>query len=170
MEQIIKGHLILLGNNIDTDQIYPGRYLELVEYEEVGKHCLEGVDPIISGSLKKGDVIVAGTNFGCGSSREQAAIALLTRGVSAIVAESFARIFFRNGINLGLPLVTCPGISRIAKNGELIEINVRTGDIFLPERNMAVKGEQMGEHVMSILAANGIKPLFRQKYEKRQTT
>ena len=166
MEKIIKGQIVLLGKNVDTDQIYPGRYLELVDYEEIGRHCLEGADPRITSSLKEGDVIVAGTNFGCGSSREHAPIALLARGVSAVVAESFARIFFRNGINLGLPLVTCPGISRIAKNGESIEINVRTGEIFLPEQNKAVKGEQMGEHAMNILAANGIKPLFRQKYEK----
>ena len=166
MEEVIKGRLILLGNNIDTDQIYPGRYLELVEYAEIGKHCLEGVDPSISTALQKGDILVAGTNFGCGSSREHASIALLAKGVSAVVAESFARIFFRNGINLGLPLVTCRGISQIAKNMEQIEINIRTGEIFFPERVVVVQGEQIGAHALNILAANGIKPLFRQKIEK----
>ena len=166
MKEMIKGRLILLGKNIDTDQIYPGRYLELVEYADIGKHCLEGVGSQIAGILQKGDIVVAGTNFGCGSSREHAAIALLAKGISAVAADSFARIFFRNGINLGLPLITCPGISQIAKHMEQIEVNIRTGEIFLPERDIAVKGEQMGAHALSILAANGIKPLFRQKSQK----
>ena len=168
MKEMIKGRLILLGKNIDTDQIYPGRYLELVEYADIGRHCLEGVDPRIAASLQKGDVVAAGTNFGCGSSREHAPISLLAAGVSAVVAESFARIFFRNGINLGLPLVICPGISQIARDGEQIEINIRTGEIFLPERNITVKGEQMGDHAMNILSAGGIKPMFRQKMRKER--
>ena len=169
MEETVKGRLMLLGKNIDTDQIYPGRYLELVEYADIGKHCLEGVDPKIAGAFRKGDVIVAGSNFGCGSSREHAAIALLAMGVSAVAAESFARIFFRNGINLGLPLITCPGISQIARDGEQIEINIRTGEILLPERRVSAQGEKIGEHAMNILAANGIKPLFRQKTQKEKT-
>ncbi len=161
MREIINGQLLLLGKNIDTDQIYPGRYLELVEPSEIGKHCLEGVDPEIPKTFKKGGVVVAGTNFGCGSSREHAPIALLSMGVFAVVAESFARIFFRNSINLGLPLIVCPGISRVARDGERIAVNIRTGVIEFPDREITLEGEKLGEHAMNILAANGIKAMFR---------
>jgi 3-isopropylmalate/(R)-2-methylmalate dehydratase small subunit len=160
---IVKGRLLLLGRNIDTDQIYPGRYLELVEKADIAKHCLEGVDPAIAGGFEKGGLIAAGPNFGCGSSREHAPIALLGMGVSAVIADSFARIFFRNSINLGLPLIVCPGISEIVNNGELIEANIVTGEIILPERGVIIKGEAMGAHAMEILSAGGIKPLMRKK-------
>jgi 3-isopropylmalate/(R)-2-methylmalate dehydratase small subunit len=163
MQEYIKGNALLLGKNIDTDQIYPGRYLELVQPDEIGTHCLEGVDPAIASTFRKGDVIVASTNFGCGSSREHAPIALLAMGASAVVAESFARIFFRNGINLGLPLITCPGISSAVQNGERIEIDIRTGRIVLPGSGKTLQAEQMGDFAMQILSAGGIKPLFRSR-------
>ena len=99
MKEKFAGQALALGNNIDTDQIYPGRYLALTNPEEIGSHCLEGVDEGIARKFPKGGIIVAGTNFGCGSSREHAAIALLNMGAGAVVAESFARIFYRNAIN-----------------------------------------------------------------------
>ena len=110
METKITGKILVLDNNIDTDQIYPGRYLELTDPEAIGSHCLEGVDPAIAGSFPRGGIVAAGTNFGCGSSREHAPIALLHMGAAAVLADSFARIFFRNAINLGLPLVICTPI------------------------------------------------------------
>lgn len=103
MDTLITGRAVVLGNNIDTDQIYPGRFLELVDPVEIGSHCLDGVDPGIAPAFVKGDIIVAGSNFGCGSSREHAPIALINMGASVVLADSFARIFFRNAINLGLP-------------------------------------------------------------------
>ena len=105
MQEQITGKVMLLGNNIDTDQIYPGRYIEIVDPKEIVKHCLEGVDTSISQKFKPGDILVVGANFGCGSSREHAAIALKVMGVSVVLGESFARIFFRNAINIGLPLL-----------------------------------------------------------------
>src|SRR5699024_8620824 len=104
----VRGKAFVFGKNIDTDQIYHGRYLELVDPKEIAEHCLEGADPSFSGKANPGDIVVAGTNFGCGSSREHAAITLKTKGVSVVLAESFARIFFRNAINLALPLIVCP--------------------------------------------------------------
>ncbi len=163
MKDKIEGAALVLGDNIDTDQIYPGRYLELVEPAEIGVHCLEGVDPEIPRSFVKGGIIVAGRNFGCGSSREHAPIALLSMGASAVLAESFARIFFRNGINLGLPLITCPGIGRAVKNGDLLQVLIRSGEVFLPGRGMCLKGQPLQGEALEILEAGGIKALFKSR-------
>ena len=109
MKTEITGNIIVVGNNIDTDQIYPGRFLAITDPKEIGSHCLCGVDENIATNFPQGGIVVAGTNFGCGSSREHAPIALLNMGASAVIADSFARIFFRNSINLGLPLIVCKG-------------------------------------------------------------
>ncbi|GAB1483339.1 3-isopropylmalate dehydratase small subunit [Treponema sp.] len=108
--EILRGAAYRFGNNIDTDQIYPGRYLELTEHTEIGQHAMEGADPSFPGRFKRGGFIVAGSNFGCGSSREHAVITLKNAGVVAVLAKSFARIFFRNCINLGLPTIMLPKI------------------------------------------------------------
>ena len=109
MEQLLRGKALVLGNNIDTDQIYPGRFLELTDHKQIGSHCFAGIDEAIAPGFPKGGIVVAGRNFGCGSSREHAPIALLNMGAAAVVADSFARIFYRNSINLGLPLLVCKG-------------------------------------------------------------
>ena len=118
MKTEITGNIIVVGNNIDTDQIYPGRFLAITDPKEIGSHCLCGVDENIATNFPQGGIVVAGTNFGCGSSREHAPIALLNMGASAVIADSFARIFFRNSINLGLPLIVCKGISKEVKDGQ----------------------------------------------------
>lgn len=161
MEKIIRGKVIVLGNNIDTDQIYPGRYLELVNPQEIGIHCLAGVDENIAPNFKKGNIVVAGTNFGCGSSREHAPISLINMGASVVLADSFARIFFRNSINLGLPLIVCKGISKELKNGDEIEVNIEEGTIEIISTGNILHGDKIGEYAMDILEAGGIKPLFR---------
>ena len=159
----IIGQAIVLGDNIDTDQIYPGRYLELVDPKEIGRHCLAGVDPEIAPNFKPGDIVVAGKNFGCGSSREHAAIALINMGASLVLAESFARIFFRNAINLGLPLVICPGISQKVKAGQTLKWIWNRGPS--RSRRRARFGRRKAwEQAAKILAAGGIKPLFGQKW------
>jgi len=163
VQKTIIGQAIVLGDNIDTDQIYPGRYLELVDPKEIGRHCLAGVDPEIAPNFKPGDIVVAGKNFGCGSSREHAAIALINMGASLVLAESFARIFFRNAINLGLPLVICPGISQKVKAGQTLEVDLEQGTVKIQETGEILAGEKLGEQAAKILAAGGIKPLFRAK-------
>ena len=167
MNTIIKGSALVLTHNIDTDQIYPGRFLELVDPKEIGSHCLSGVDEKIAPGFVQGDIVVAGRNFGCGSSREHAPIALLNMGASVVLAESFARIFFRNAINLGLPLIICPNINEVVKNGDTLEINVVEGIINNISTGQTFVGEKISEHAMSILNAGGIKPLFREKLSKR---
>jgi len=126
----IHGLIYKFGNNIDTDQIYPGRYLELTEHAEIGQHAMEGADPAFHSRFVKGGVIVAGTNFGCGSSREHAVITLKNAGVSAVIAKSFARIFYRNCINLALPAIMISELDDYGlAEGDDIDINLFNGTI-----------------------------------------
>ncbi len=125
----MKGKAWKFGNDIDTDIIVPGRYLIYTDEERLSKHCMEGLDPDFSDKCNKGDFIVAGRNFGCGSSREHAPIALKGVGVNAVIAESFARIFYRNATNVGVPLLEAPGISELVENEEEIEVDMDEGTI-----------------------------------------
>lgn len=162
MKEMVKGKVVKVGDNIDTDQIYPGRYLEIVDPAEIAEHCLEGVDPSIAKTFEQGGILVAGTNFGCGSSREHAAIALNSMGASLILAGSFARIFFRNAINLGLPLIICQDINKKVKAGDILEVDIREGVIRNVTRQETYQGERMGDLAMRILSAGGIKNIIRE--------
>lgn len=161
----ISGKSILVGNNIDTDQIYPGRFLALTDPAEIGSHCLSGIDESIAANFPKGGIVVAGTNFGCGSSREHAAIALLNMGASAVIAESFARIFFRNAINLGLPLIVCKGIGKEIQSGQTVTVDLLNGSVKIEETGKTFVCDKLGEQAMMILEAGGIKPLMRKRLE-----
>jgi len=158
MEKIVRGKAFIFGANIDTDQIYPGRYLELTDPKEVGKHALEGADPNLVKEFKPGDIIVASTNFGCGSSREQAAITL-----KAILADSFARIFYRNAINLGIPLVVCPKIHGMVKKGDSLRVDLVTGQVINETTGAKAQAQSLSDYVMKILESGGIKPLIRKQ-------
>ena len=125
----MKGTAWKFGNDIDTDIILPGRYLIYTDEETLAKHCMEGLDDKFSEKCKKGDFIVGGTNFGCGSSREHAPIAIKGAGISAVIAESFARIFYRNATNVGVPLLEAPGITDLIENEEEIEVDMENGTI-----------------------------------------
>lgn len=125
----MKGTAWKFGNDIDTDIILPGRYLIYTDEERLSEHCMEGLDDKFNEKCKKGDFIVAGTNFGCGSSREHAPIALKGVGVAAVIAESFARIFYRNATNVGVPLLEAPGITKLVEDGEEIEVDMENGTI-----------------------------------------
>lgn len=127
METKVTGKIIVVGDNIDTDQIYPGRYLDIVDPKEIGSHCLCGVDENIAASFPKGGMVVAGRNFGCGSSREHAPIALLNMGAKAVLADSFARIFFRNAINIGLPAIVCKDLPDEVKTGDTMVLHMSEG-------------------------------------------
>lgn len=168
METKLRGKVIVLGNNIDTDQIYPGRFLDVVDPKEIGTHCLAGVDENIAKKFEKGDIVVAGTNFGCGSSREHAPISLLNMGASCVLADSFARIFFRNSINLGLPLIVCKDISKELKDGDEIEVDIEEGTVTIVSSKKVIHGDKIGEYAMKILESGGIKPLFRARFKEGQ--
>ena len=125
----IEGKVWKFGHNIDTDVIIPARYLVTTDSKELGSHCMEGIDAAFSGKIAEGDIIVAGENFGCGSSREHAPMAIKGAGISCVVAESFARIFFRNAFNMGLPIFEAPGIYAGTDSGDLMSVDEQTGKI-----------------------------------------
>jgi len=166
MKTLFNGQVTVLGNNIDTDQIYPGRYLELVAFEDLGPHCLEGVDPQIAKNFRKGDIVVAGSNFGCGSSREHAPIALQSMGASLVIAKSFARIFYRNAINLGLPLLVFENLENVLQNDDQVEVNIEEATLVNCKTGQVYQGQKIGDHALDILRAGGIKPIMRERYGK----
>ncbi len=163
MNTKITGKIIVLGDNIDTEQIYPGRFLAITDPKEIGSHCLCGVDEGIAAAFPQGGIVVAGRNFGCGSSREHAPIALLNMGARAVVADSFARIFFRNAVNLGLTPVICKGIAQRVRPGQTLTIDLEDGTVAVSETGEVLPCEKLGEQAMKILGAGGIKPLMRKK-------
>jgi len=166
MEKKLTGKVIVVGDNIDTDQIYPGCYLALTDPKEIGSHCLEGVSREIAPTFPEGGIVVAGRNFGCGSSREHAPIALLAMGAKAVLADSFARIFFRNAVNLGLLPVICKGISKHVAAGQTLTLDLDAGTVNVRETGETYPCEQLGEQAMLILEAGGIKPLMRKRFGK----
>ena len=166
MKTELCGKALVVGNNIDTDIIYPGRFLELTDPKEIGSHCLAGISEDIGPNFPQGGIAVAGTNFGCGSSREHAPIALINMGASAVLADSFARIFFRNGINLGLPLIVCKGIARHVQDGQTIHLDILNGKVTIQETGEVLQAEALGDKAMEILSAGGIKPMMRERFRK----
>ena len=166
MEKVITGKTHIFGNNIDTDQIYPGRFLELVEPKEIARHCMEGARENFLSEFKSGDIVVGGTNFGCGSSREHAAITLKSAGVSAVIAKSFARIFFRNSINLGLVLVVCPELDKLGLKGEEATIDIEKGTVVNNSTGAQIPCEPISEYAMEILENDGIKNMIKAQCKK----
>lgn len=124
-----RGTVHKYGDNVDTDAIIPARYLNTSSHEELARHCMEDIDTGFVGRVKKGDILVAGENFGCGSSREHAPIAIQASGISCVIAASFARIFYRNSINIGLPILECADAAREIADGDETEIDFETGEI-----------------------------------------
>ena len=163
METKLTGLVTIVGDNIDTDQIYPGRFLELTDPAEIGSHCLSGVSEDIAPNFPKGGIVVAGRNFGCGSSREHAPIALLNMGAAAVLADSFARIFFRNAINLGLPVVTCKGIHDHVQAGDEVTLDLDAGTVTVARTGEVLPCDQLGAQAQMILEAGGIKPMMRKR-------
>ena len=149
-----KGRVWVLGDNVDTDVIYPGKYLPIIVPEEMALHALEGIDPQFPSRLKHGDIIVAGSNFGCGSSREQAATCLKAAGVAAVVAGSYSRIFFRNALNQGLALVESKECRTRVKEGDTITIDFGRGKILLSDGDISF--ESLAPFLMQILEAGGL--------------
>ena len=168
MGRLIRGRAFVFGANIDTDQIYPGRYLELTDPEDVVKHAMEGADPGFAKEFQPGDIVVASTNFGCGSSREHAAVTLKAVGVGAILADSFGRIFYRNAINLGIPLLVCPRIHDRVKKGDVLKIDLATGLVTNETSGATAQAQPLSDYVMKILESGGIKPLIKSQYGQKE--
>lgn len=150
---VISGKTWIFGENIDTDVIIPGRYLRTFNPQDLADHVLEGERPDFTKNVQKGDIIVAGENFGCGSSREQAPVAIKTAGVDAIVAKSFARIFYRNAINIGLPVITA---DIDVDEGDIVEVNVEEGTITNITKENTVKFKPFDPTMLNILENGGL--------------
>ena len=162
MKKQLQGHAFVFGNNVDTDQIYPGKFVEFTDEKDIKRYAMHGVDDTFVNKVQEGDFIIAGTNFGCGSSREHATITLKAVGICAIIAESFGRIFYRNAINLGIPLIICPNISKIIKTNEYITLDLTSGQISM-EGQLLATGDAMSEYVMTILEHGGIKAMIKKQ-------
>jgi len=156
----VRGKVWKFGNNVDTDAITPGKYMSAPE-AELMKHVLEVINPRFAQEVKPGDMIVAGSNFGCGSSRESAPAALKTLGIGAIVAESFARIFFRNAIAIGLPALTCPEISALFADGDELELDLIRGRITNLTQGKTFYAQPLPEQMLEVLSKGGIVPLLK---------
>ena len=168
MENIVQGKAFVFGKNIDTDQIYPGRFVEYTEINDIKKYAMYGADESFTTKFKPGDIIVAGTNFGCGSSREHAAITLKAIGVGAVLADSFGRIFFRNAINLGVPVITCKNITCIIHEGDEVKVDIATGIITNLTTDATAEAIPMSPYIMNILQSGGIKPMIKAQQEAKK--
>jgi 3-isopropylmalate/(R)-2-methylmalate dehydratase small subunit len=166
MNMKIKGPAVKFGNNIDTDVILPGKYLVLTDPHELAKHALESLDPNFPEVANDGVILVGGKNFGCGSSREQAPLALKYSGVKCVIAESFARIFFRNSINIGLPVVECKGISSAVESGDELEVDFEAGKIRNVSKDKSFQVTKLPAFIMEILADGGLIEHLRGKMKK----
>jgi 3-isopropylmalate/(R)-2-methylmalate dehydratase small subunit len=144
------------GDSVDTDVIIPARYLTSTDEAELAKHALEDLDATFASGVRPGDVVVAGANFGCGSSREHAPVALKGAGVSAVVASSFARIFFRNAINTGLPIVTCPEAVAASDAGDEVEVDVAAGLVRNMTKGQTYEAEPLPDFIMDIVRRGGL--------------
>ena len=144
------------GDDVNTDLIVPGKYLELVDPEEMALHAMEGIDPEFSQKITQGDIVVGGTNFGCGSSREHAPLALKYAGVGTVIAESFARIFYRNAINVGLPALECPGITDAVEEGDQLEVDITGGKVRNLSKNVELKFVPLPGFMVEVLGEGGL--------------
>ena len=167
MDNKINANAVVFGNNIDTDVILPGKYLILVDPYDLAKHALEGLDTDFVNKAKPGIVLIGGKNFGCGSSREQAPLALKYSGVKCVIAESFARIFFRNAINIGLPVIECKGISTAIKNGDNVAVDFEAGKIENLSNGKKFQVEKLPPFIMEILADGGLIENLRRRLNKK---
>jgi len=162
----IKGNAIVLDlDNVSTDQIFPGQYINLIDPAEIALHVLEGVHHNMREKIKPGTVLIVGKNFGCGSSREQAVITLKESGVCAVVAGSAGRIWYRNAINLALPVIICPEPVKHVRDGEAVEIRLNDGTVCNISTGAEYQGEPVPEFILDIFAHGGIKPMMREKTE-----
>ena len=151
-----EGRVFKFGSNVDTDVIIPARYLNVPDPSELAKHCMEDIDKDFVNKVSKGDIIVADKNFGCGSSREHAPIAIKAAGVSCVIAETFARIFYRNAINIGLPIIECPEVAKGIEEGDQVEVAFDSGVNYNKTKGTEYKGQAFPEFMQKIISNGGL--------------
>ena len=156
MDAVKKGKAWVYKDDVDTDVIIPARYLNTTDAKELAEHCMEDIDETFAKNVKQGDIIIAGDNFGCGSSREHAPIAIKASGVSVVIAKSFARIFFRNAINIGLPILENPDIADETDLGDEIEVNLDAGEIKNLTKNKTYKTAAFPKSIQELISEGGL--------------
>ena len=161
----LEGTVFKYGDNVDTDVIIPARYLNSSDPKELASHCMEDIDKEFISKVKSGDIIVAAKNFGCGSSREHAPIAIKAAGVSIVIAETFARIFYRNSINIGLPIMECPDAAREIQAGDKVEVDLDSGVVTDVTLGKTWKGQAFPPFMQNIISAGGLIPYINSKTE-----
>lgn len=152
----VHGFVHKFGDNVDTDVIIPARYLNTADHKELASHCMEDIDKEFIHKVKPGDIITAGANFGCGSSREHAPIAIKASGVSCVIAATFARIFYRNAINIGLPILECPEAAASIAEGDEVKVDFDTGVITDKTSGKTFQAEPFPDFIKDIIAAGGL--------------
>jgi len=162
---MLKGKVWKFGDNVDTDVIIPARYLNTTDPEELAKHCMEDADPDFAKKVKRGDLMVAGRNFGCGSSREHAPIAIKASGIACVIAESFARIFYRNAFNTGLLIIECEEAAKEAETGDELEVSVDEGKIVNLTKGKTYYFKPIPPFMREILEDGGLIPHIMKKFQ-----
>ena len=159
-----EGRVFRYGDNIDTDVIIPARYLNTSEHKELASHCMEDIDKDFVKNVHEGDIIVGGRNFGCGSSREHAPIAIKASGISCVIAATFARIFFRNSINIGLPILECPEAAKEIQNGDIVSVDLSTGTIVDKTTGKEYKAEPFPPFMQKLIEAGGLAEYIKENF------
>ncbi|AFK85593.1 MULTISPECIES: 3-isopropylmalate dehydratase small subunit [Thermoanaerobacterium] len=159
----MEGKAIKYGDNVDTDVIIPARFLNTSDPKELAAHCMEDLDKSFKDKVKPGDIMVAGDNFGCGSSREHAPIAIKESGISCVIAKSFARIFYRNAINIGLPILECPDAASSIEDGDIVSVDFETGVIKDITKGIEFKSQPFPEFIKKIIECGGLINYVKEK-------
>ena len=160
---MFKGKVWKYGDNVDTDVIIPARHLNTTKADELAKHCMEDIDSDFASKVQSGDIMVGGWNFGCGSSREHAPIAIQASGISCVIAASFARIFYRNSINIGFPILECPKASEAIRNGDVISVDTKTGLIVDETTGETFEAKAFPPFIDNIISKGGLLPYLKEK-------
>ena len=164
----LKGKVHKYGENVNTDVIIPARYLNVSDPDELARHCMEDIDADFLKKMKSGDIIMATTNFGCGSSREHAPLAIKAAGIFCVIAASFARLFFRNAINIGLPLLECPAAVEATESGDVLEVDIEKGEIKNTNKNVVFSAEPYPEFMADLIEAGGLIEYTRKRLANRR--
>ena len=159
----VSGKTYKYGDNVDTDVIIPARYLNTPDAKELAKHCMEDIDTSFASTVKPGEIMIAGKNFGCGSSREHAPLAIKTCGVACVIAATFARIFYRNALNIGLPILECPEAAKAIKAGDKVSVDFDTGVITDETTGKSFQGEPFPPFMQELIAAGGLAAFRRSR-------
>ncbi len=162
---MVTGKVFKYGDNVDTDVIIPARYLNSTSPAELAKHCMEDIDPAFATTVNPGDIIVGGANFGCGSSREHAPIAIRAAGVACVIAPSFARIFYRNSINIGFPILECPEAAAAINNGDTISVDFATGKIHDDTTGQDFQAAAFPAFIGRIIEHDGLLPYLKARQD-----